>query len=249
MILVLSGEGPTDLGTTRQSEAGREFVSGPMAWIIDKLLKRPHKLNYSVLELHVNGGDCVCFLDKADLAALRSPKPLYLPRGEDAKKRNLFFFKSALLLGKHAKTIAAERNSHVIAIFFRDADGTNSTPRADWQIKFESMQSGFKTAEFQSGVPMVPRPKSEAWMLCGLFKHENAEGKFNWLENEPGNDASPNNLKARLTEHLGYQPNASQQADLVRDGQIIPELIDLPSFTAFREELDRAYANTAPPIN
>jgi hypothetical protein len=219
-----------------------------MAWIIDRLLDQPDKLDYSILGLHANGGDCVCFLNEGELSALRGPKPLLLPRVED-EPGSQYFRKGAFLLGKHAKVMATERNSPVIAAFFRDADGTRSTPRAEWKGKFDSMQSGFKMAEFRSGVPMVPRPKSEAWMLCGLFKHEDASRDCNGLEEEPGNDASPRSLKGQLEAHLGYQPTAEQQAGLVRSGQIDPELIDLPSFTAFRNELSMAYANAAAPLN
>jgi len=248
MILVLSGEGPTDLGTRQLREAGWEFVPGPMAWIVDKLLDRPDRLNYSVLDTQDAGGDCICFLHETDLAALRSQKPMFFPRGENTSG-NLFFFKSAFLLGKHAKTIATQRDSPVIAIFFRDADGTRSTPRTEWKQKFTSMQKGFEVAEFPSGVPMVPRPKSEAWMLCGLLKREDAERDCSWLEDEPGNDASPHSLKARLANHLGGEATAERQAELVRKGTIDPALIDLLSFTAFYAELDRAYALAAQPLN
>jgi hypothetical protein len=247
MILVLSGEGPSDLGTMQLKESGWAFTPGPMAWIIDGLLARPDCLNYSIFELHANGGDCICFLSESELSALRGPKPLFLPRGYGIT-RNLFFFKSAYLLGVRAKAIASERNSPVIAIYFRDADGTRSTPRTEWEEKFLSMKSGFAAAELQSGVPMVPRPKSEAWMLCGLIKAGDAQTDCGWLEEEPGNDASPNSLKARLAQHLGTSATAEQQAELVSSGQISPEQIDLPSFIAFREELDRAYANAAAPL-
>jgi hypothetical protein len=213
------------------------------------LLAKPGKLDYSILEAHAGGGECVCFLDKADLAALRPKKPMFFPRGENATNRNLFFFKSAFLLGKRAKTIATERNSPVIAVYFRDADGTRSTPRGEWNDKFQSMRDGFQTADFQSGVPMVPRPKSEAWMLCGLLKREDVGRDCSRLEDEPGNDASPNSLKIQLAKHLNYEPTAEQQAELISCGTIDPALIDLPSFVAFCAELDRAYVLAAQPLN
>lgn len=248
MILVLSGEGPTDLGTLRPKETGWEFVPGPMAWIVDKLLGRRERLDYSLLELHANGGDCVCFLSETDLLSRRTAKPLFLPRGEHAPGSQ-YHRKGAYLLGIHARAIQDRKNSPVIAVFFRDADGTRSTPKTEWQGKFDSMRQGFTAAEFQTGVPMVPRPKSEAWMLCGLRKREDASRDCGGLEDEPGNDASPNSLKRQLEAHLKCKPTAEQQAELVRSGQIDPAMIDLPSFMAFREELDRAIANAAPPLN
>jgi hypothetical protein len=248
MILILSGEGPTDIGTRRPRETRWEFVPGPMAWIVDKLLGQPERLNYSILGSHANGGDCVYFLNEGELAALRGSKPFFLPRGEDTPG-NVSIRKGAFLLGKHAKCIASKRNSPVLAVFFRDADGTNSTPKKEWEGKFTSIKQGFARADFRSGVPMVPRPKSEAWMLCGILKRQDAGQDCCWLEEESGNDASPNSLKARLALHLGHEPSAAEQSELVSSGQIDPTLIDLPSFTAFHDELDRAYAHAAPPLN
>jgi hypothetical protein len=217
-----------------------------MAWIIDKLLEQ--KTNYSLLELNANGGDCVDFLNEGELAALRGSKPFFLPRGDDTPG-NVSLRKGAYLLGKHAKGIVSERNSPVIAVFFRDADRTNSTPRTEWEGKFAAMIQGFVRADFQSGVPMIPRPKSEAWMLCGLLKGTNAKEDCDWLEDESGNDDSPKSLKGQLADHLHYRPTRDQQSELVSGGEIDPTLIDLPSFIAFRDELDRAYANAAPPLN
>lgn len=248
MILVLSGEGPTDMGTRQPKVTGWEFVPGPMAWIVDKLLGRREKLDYSLLELHANGGDCICFLSETELSALRPAKPMFFPRGANADG-NQYFRKGAYLLGKHAKGISSDRNAPVIAVFFRDADGTRPTPRTEWEGKVTSMRRGFEAVEFSSGVPMVPRPKCEAWMLCGLRKREDASRDCSGLEDEPGNDASPNSLKAQLTRHLGHEPSAEEQSELVSGGTINPELIDLSSFTAFREALHLAYVNAIPPLN
>lgn len=248
MILVLSGEGPTDLGTTRLSAAGREFVPGPMAWIVDKLLNRPDKLDCSILEGHANGYDWVRFLSEFDLRELRYARPRFFPHTQGTFGSQ-FFRANAYQLGKHSQAVAIERNDAVIAVLFRDGDGTRSTPKAEWQGKFDSVLNGFEIAEFKSGVPMVPRPKSEAWMLCGLLKRQNAGADCGWLEGASGNDASPNSLKAQLANHLGHEPTTEEQAEFVRSGQIDPEVIDLSSFLAFHAELDRAYVQAAAPLN
>jgi len=219
-----------------------------MAWIVDKLLGRFDNLNYSILDLDATGGDCICFLTEAELSALRRPKPRRLRRREE-ESGSQYFRMGAFLLGKHAKEMANVRNSPVIAVFFRDADGTRSSPRTEWEGKFTSMKSGFLAAEFDSGVPMVPRPKSEAWILCGLLKSADAGRDCNWLEDQPGNDASPKSLKGQLEKHLKCEPTAELLAELVRGGQIDPELIDLHSFKEFCKELDRAYSKSALPLN
>ena len=86
-------------------------------------------------------------------------------------------------------------------------------------------------------------------MLCGLQKRTDAGRDCSWLEDEPGNDASPKSLKGRLERELGYPPTAEQQADLVKGGQIDPATIDLQSFIEFCNELDRAYRFAVPPLN
>jgi hypothetical protein len=219
-----------------------------MAWIVDKLLERPGKLEYSILDGHKSGYDWVCFLSETDLGDLRYPRPRVFPRDQNSFG-NQYFRAAADQLGKHAKAVAIERKDSVIAVFFRDSDGTNSAPKTLWKAKVQSMRAGFELAEFPSGVPMVPRPKSEAWMLCGLLKCEDAGRDCNWLEDEPGNDASPKSLKGQLAEHLKCEPTAELQAELVRSGQIDPARIDLDSFKEFCKELDQAYRNSALPLN
>jgi len=247
VILVLSGEGPTDLGTRRPKVTGWEFVPGPMAWIVDKLLGRPDKLDYSVLDGHASGYDWVRFISETDLGALRYPRPRVFPR-DQSSFGNQYFRAAADQLGKHAQSVAIERSDSVIAVFFRDSDGTNSAPKTLWEAKFQSMKAGFELAGFPSGVPMVPRPKSEAWMLCGLLKREDLRRNCKWLEDEPGNDASPKSLKSQLEKHLKCDPTSEVQAELVCSGKIDPALIDLDSFKEFRKELDRAYSNSALPL-
>jgi len=160
---------------------------------------------------------------------------------------NMFHRKGAYLFGKYSKEIGRVRNSPVIAVFFRDGDGTRSTPLTEWQSKFKSVVSGFEASEFPAGVPMIPRPKSEAWMLCGLFKHENPACDCAWLEEESGNDGSPKSLKGQLGAHLSGADSAEEQAYLVKNGRIDPEQIDLPSFEAFKTALDAAFVNCRMP--
>ena len=58
MKLVLSGEGATDLGAIQVGTNGENFVPGPMALIVDKLLERHHTA-FSLIDNHDAGGDCI----------------------------------------------------------------------------------------------------------------------------------------------------------------------------------------------
>ena len=48
-----------------------------------------------------------------------------------------------------------------LAVLFRDTDGTNSSASTLSADKLKSMRDGFALVECRTGVPMVPKPKSE----------------------------------------------------------------------------------------
>jgi hypothetical protein len=178
MKLILSGEGPTDLGTVQLVAGKWEFVPGPMAWIVDKILEVNYTA-YSLLEFHQAGGNCVIYVCKSKLNSCR---------------------------------------------------------------KVESMRRGFASQEYLTGVPMVPNPKSEAWMICALRNplYTNCAS----LEDQSGNDNSPNSLKDQLKALCGgSHPSAETQANWVKNGKVDPGRIDMPSFSVFKQDLHRAAQN------
>lgn len=240
MRLLLSGEGPTDLGHQKPSEGGTEFVPGPMAWFVDKVLER-HHTRYSMLDTHLTGGDCVTHVHETELAAMGKRGSSLFP-GVKFGKGTAFFTRNAQVLGLWAKEISATEEQPVLAVLFRDGDGVRSTAAGEWKEKVDSMHRGFAMVECNTGVPMVPRPKSEAWLLCAL----RAPGYENCapLEDASGNDASPNSLKKQLAALCdGADPSADQQADWVKTGVVDPLRIDTPSFNAFKQALHTAAQN------
>ncbi|MFS2224644.1 hypothetical protein [Pantoea sp. B65] len=110
------------------------------------------------------------------------------------------FYRNALMLGKKTKQLAEEFDDRVIAVLFRDCDGTRSEPARLWQDKVNSIRQGFRDAGLgRCGVAMVPKPKSEAWMLCVLRDNYQQCAR---LENLSGNDDSPDSAKAQLKAAL-----------------------------------------------
>jgi hypothetical protein len=141
----------------------------------------------------------------------------------------------------YSKSVAAiNPEAPVVAVLFRDGDGTNA--KKQWDEKVQSIIRGFELADFQTGVPMVPNPKSEAWLICALRSPPYANCSS--LEDQPGNDNSKNSLKKQL-ECLcgGSHPSAAAQAGWVRDGKVDPTRIDMPSFSVFKEYLHLAALN------
>ena len=235
MRLLLSGEGPTDLGSTRPKAGGHTFVPGPMGVMVDVLLQA--RLGYSLLQVQETGGDCVRFVSESELAAAGKPGGVLLP-GVKFGKGNQFFTRNAQVLGRMAKADSKAHRDPVIAVLFRDGDGTRSMPHGQWREKFDSINRGFTLVDCDAGVPMVPRPKSEAWLLCALKTppYQHCVG----LEDAPGNDGSARSLKGRLEALVGHATGADEQAQWVHIGRVDPARIEMPSFAAFAAELDRA---------
>lgn len=245
MRLLLSGEGSTDLGHERPAVGGMTFVPGPMAWVVDKVLER-HHAGYSLLDAHQAGGDCITHVNETALAALGKPGSPLFP-GVKFGKGTAFFTRNAQALGLLAKQTSAHEGQPVLAVLFRDGDGVSATPAGEWQKKVDSMHRGFAMVECATGVPMVPRPKSEAWLLCAL----RAPGYANCapLEDASGNDASPNSLKKQLAALCGgADPSADLQADWVVTGVVDPLRIDMPSFNIFKQALHTAAQNAGLPL-
>lgn len=241
MILMLSGEGKSDIGQMAPGESGMVYEPGPMAWIVDRLVE--NRIDRSLLDLYAQGAESVQFISEHELREHDRPskpgKPLLpgVKRGKDTQ----LFTRNAQVLGLLAKKRARDRQNDIIAVLFRDADSTHTCNASQWQEKVTSMETGFAMVEFDNGVPMVPRPKSEAWLLCALknppYQHCQA------LEDTPGNDASPRSLKKQLATVVGHDPTAQEQADWVREGRVDPEKITMPSFQHFRDALERALDN------
>jgi len=235
MYLLLSGEGPTDIGycnmALRQCK-GSEFLPGPMAVMVDKLVEQAQGYELS----HIDSGLVEFVSEKylvdgaADLKALR--KSPSLP-GVKKKKETLYFRRNARVLAKRALEKSDETDGEVIAVLFRDSDDLASAGRGEWQDKWDSMIKGFEDEGYAHGIPMIPKPKSEAWLLCALannYQHCTA------LENESGNDDGAHPLKDQLTAVVDND-SAQAMTQSVRDGEVDVQRIDMPSFNQFKDHL------------
>jgi hypothetical protein len=235
MHFLLSGEGMTDIGAGLAGadiSEGTDFSTGPMTIIIAEIVER--KLDYRILD-----GACG-FVPKAHLAQraaeLKTAKKAMGLPGKKGAKETRYFFNNARILARIAKEKAAEINDEVVAVLFRDSDGTASAGRGEWESKWESMLDGFDEEKFSKGVPMLPKPKSEAWLICAFKKNPYQNCKA--LEERPGNDDSPNSLKAELSQLLGTDMNAESLSKRTA-AQFEFERVDMPSFHLFRKRLEQ----------
>ena len=242
MYLLLSGEGPSDIGHNVLSEDGTssEYRPGPMAWFVDQLIEQQLGYEYSHIEFEQVEYVAKAMLVEVNRSLPRHKKSMGLP-GKGRSKETKYYFENARSLAKLAKAKSEQLEVPVLAVLFRDADGTASAGRGEWQDKFNSMTNGFIAEEFEHGVPMVPKPKSEAWLLCAVKQapYQNCDN----LENESGNDDSPNPLKAQLALALNNENATSEINALVLDRGIDVMQIDMTSFNHFKCALNECVQN------
>ncbi|SDT39361.1 hypothetical protein SAMN05216598_5446 [Pseudomonas asplenii] len=230
MLLLVSGEGPSDIGRQSPGEEGFEFIPGPMCLILDLLIDR--LMGYSLIDYHA-----VQFVHKS---ALITVEPKHQGRqfsapGKRKPKETGYYHENARRLALKAVALAHERNDVVVPVLFRDADGTQSSGRGEWREKWQSMIKGFAAGGLPLGVPMLPRPKSEAWLLCAfrqpIYQHCAV------LEQASGNDDSPDSLKRQLERVRNGYSSAADLNDAIRNGEVDPHRIDMDSFNDFRDRL------------
>lgn len=221
MIVVLSGEGKSDLGQCNNGQDhcfGNTFQQGAMTLVIDKIIES--SLQYSLLE---STPDCYHYFSEgflANKAKNRHKRNISLRGKHHPDHETSYFYINAFMLGEIAKELATQLNDTAIAILFRDSDGTNSSEYGLWQQQLNSINHGFERAEFEFGVAMLPKPKSEAWLLCAI--QNNYQHCAN-LEDLSGNDNAPNNAKKLLNQALNGDNSAEriyhwlEQNDLLLD--------------------------------
>jgi hypothetical protein len=237
MILLVSGEGSTDIGATQSAQCPTptsEVAWGPMGRMIDRIVEPEWRCS----PIDMNR---MMFIAKTALLTVQKSckqtrrRSLALP-GRERGQETAFFFDNARTLARIAKELATSSNENVGAVLFRDADGTNSGDRSQRDDKVKSMVTGFQTEDFEFGVPMVPKPKSEAWLICALQGHpyQNCER----LEEMSGNDDSPRSAKKQLAAALAAHPRGTEDlSDLVDEDEVNVQQIDMPSFNEFRERM------------
>lgn len=233
MILLVSGEGPSDIGSCinqQQRCSGEDFRPGPMSIIVDRLTER--EVGYSMLDLRA-----MEFVGETALAHHSKQLPMTLSAGKKRDYETAYHFKSARALARLASSRKDEEACEVGAVLFRDADGTRSTERGLYEAKWDSIEGGFTAELFIHGVPMVPKPKSEAWLICA-FKANPYQACADLEESLSGNDNSPEPAKAELELLLDAKgKKVVELSQMIADGEIVLDKIEMPSFHRFRKRL------------
>ncbi|MPQ65722.1 MULTISPECIES: hypothetical protein [unclassified Pseudomonas] len=230
MLLLVSGEGPSDIGRLAPGRQGPAFFPGPMTLILDKLVE--DVVQYSLLDFQA-----VHFVHKTELLVVEpkhSGRRLSAP-GKRTAKETGYYYENARRLALKAGELARESEDTVVPVLFRDADGTQSSGRGEWRDKWKSMLNGFEDGDSLLGVPMLPKPKSEAWLLCAL--RTPAYQHCAVLELASGNDDSPDSLKGQLERVRNGSSTTEDLNQAILAGDVDPLRIDMHSFNQFKKQL------------
>lgn len=238
MLLLLSGEGPSDLGRCAMPVGqcdGDAFEAGPMAVLVDQIVQEV--LCYSVLR---DAPASLRYVSKQLLGEAigeqRQNKRMVSLTGKKRAEETGYFMKMAWAFGTLAQQIEAGEGDCAVAVFFRDSDGTHSVRDGDWAQKWASIEGGFIRARFERGVPMVPRPTSEAWLLCAArtVPYQNCGA----LEELPGNQESARHPKKELARVFGEEKSSQALREWLEEQSFDPDrAMEMGSYRAFRERL------------
>lgn len=229
MKFLLAGEGSSDLGTLSYDGT---LKKGAMTLLVDAIAEKNHNMTPEYQ-----------LVTERKLKALKKQdRRNIMGRGIEHHPFEEVYL-SAQYLGQHAQTVFQDEGAGVI--FFKDSDGTNAAPRNLWESIVTAMQAGFENSGNKNCVPMVPRPKSEAWLLGYYQKNLPRQSAYNHcerFEDLPGNDGSPNSAKELLKKALNTTGDVYDLIDKNEIDAIQWERIDMPSFNLFRKRLENVLA-------
>ena len=240
--IVMTGEGPTDMGTCNNSQAictDGQLDVGPVARLMFRTIQQ-YLPNWNIDNLEQdNIAPHLTLIDEMWLKSKCKEKKRGLIRPSKAVAKGM------IVHAQRAQVLAeyAQSNDHQMAAYFHDTDGTRSQldDMPDRQEKLtQAINAGFLAAKFENqGLALVPKPTSEAWLICGLKEspYQHCES----LETDlSGNDNSPNRApKVVLGEILGNPSyTRSDLNDLV--DQLDTVKIDMPSFNMLCQQIQTA---------
>ncbi|WP_165723734.1 MULTISPECIES: hypothetical protein [Pseudoalteromonas] len=228
--ILVTGEGSSDMGGSNNGHSissGASYNLGPMALLAVRLLQKIiPDWNEDNIDFQSPNNWMTC-ISGNELA--RQAKGVRKHRPSTKLRKG--FVEHA----NRATTMAgyAKDNGHQLAFYFHDTD------KCDFDDLHQSIILGFNGVEGVHGIPMIPKPTSEAWLICG--QKQDPYAHCTALETElSGNDAAsdenaPKKVLARL---LGQEATTEQQYEMVTGIDITR--IDMPSYNQFKTDLTTA---------
>jgi hypothetical protein len=234
MYIIFSGEGVTDFGTGTHKGFcyGNDYRCGPLTYLVDKIIEQI--CHYSII-----ANEIAVFVHSAELERIKtelrpSKRSIRIPGGKVKITARYHFEDARAFAIAVNKFIETKTDKNCVAILFRDS---NTIDKKEWNDKITSMLNGFTVEDFHHGAPMLPKPVSEAWILCAIYRSEDPNRSCNDLENRKHGDRTDHALKLELEQKLGAKPTCNLLNEKIKSNEITPNNINLPSFNQFKEQL------------
>lgn len=232
--ILVTGEGNSDMGGPTNSQpisTGESYNLGPMALIAIRLIQRLlPEWNEEYLDFN-SPNTWVTLISGNELA--RQTKGIQKHRpSKKLQKGFVWHANRATQMALYAK-----ENGHQLSIYFHDTDKFN------YEHLHKAVKHGFDYVEGIQGVPMIPKPTSEAWLICG--RKEDPYAHCTALETDlSGNDAAShqNAPKKVLGRLLGLENGREPTTELqyAEAERVDISKIDMPSYNRFKEDLTSA---------
>lgn len=219
MKFLLLGEGPSDLYWEELPEGG--IRKGLMTRLLEEVW---HWFSGMPIE--------GILYRRQQVAEIRKRNKRHLGNRIDMpQKPYAGVYQYAVILAQESQ----EKYHNAPAVFFHDADRTQAQPANTDTLLMEAMDAGFQSRDFQRGIPMVPNPRQEAWLLAhyqkylpGCFAYQNSS---RWEKLSGNDNATPRNNAKKLLEQALCRGHIK---DLTDDFSSIDwHRVDMPSFLRF----------------
>lgn len=228
--ILVTGEGSSDMGGSNNGQpisTGEFYNLGPMALLVVQLLQKiMPDWNEDTMDFESPNNWITC-ISGNELA--RQAKDVRKHRPSTKLKKG--FVEHA----NRATTMVeyARDNGHQLVFYFHDTD------KCDFSDLHQSVILGLNGVDGVHGIPMIPKPTSEAWLICGIKQEPYAHCTA--LETQlSGNDAASdgNAPKKVLAQLLGCEATTDQQYEVVKGIDVTR--INMPSYNQFKTDLTTA---------
>ena len=223
MFFLLLGEGGSDLGKSHSHP-------GPLIIPLQQLAEVAVGAEFEY--------DYVGRAELSDAAPAKAPgqERKMLIRGNKRKFAGLASIqRTAEALGSKASKL-----EECGVVYFSDCDYTNrevNNPELYYEDVIRSMEHGFYSVPgFRTGVPMVPRPRSESWFLCHYQEHPYTCCER--FEHLPANDDAPGSGKRLLGEFFHCPPTVPEIYSRINSDEVKWLELGIPSYLFFRKRFE-----------
>lgn len=249
--ILVTGEGPTDIGysltgqniSTNVVGSKAEFCNGPFYRLLERMLLR-FMPNWNSDQFDEANPISASYVSHGHLSRcskeLAKGNKKFRFAGKSMPKGFAGLTKQSTELAKLASELGCE-----MAFYFHDTDGNNQNKSSASRLQenmVNAAKQGFRSGGLESCVAMIPKPTSEAWLICSC--KANAYDACGNLEvTLSGNDDSPPEQSPKLVLESIIGAAFTDPILYEKIEELDIERMDMPSFNQFRDDMQQAIQN------